>query len=226
MKRIIENIDLFLSPSMFLKDFFEKNGVPREKIKFSKYGFHTKLIKYRKKTYSEDSRIKFGYMGRVIPVKGIKTLLDAFTGLHDTETFLLIFGEPGNHRKYLEKYTNENVKFMGSFKNWEMDGVLGQIDVLVAPSLWYENSPLVIQEALLAGIPIITTNLGGMKELVEDGKDGFLFELGDVASLRNIFEKIANNPTILNDLEINPSKVRSIREDAEFVLDIYRKVML
>lgn len=97
---------------------------------------------------------------------------------------------------------------------------------LVDPSVWYENSPLVIQEAFLAGIPVITTDLGGMKELVKDGKDGFLFELGDVASLRNIFERIANNPTILNELEVDPGKVKSIREDAEFVLYIYREVML
>ena len=80
----------------------------------------------------------------------------------------------------------------------------------------------------MAGIPVITTDLGGMKELVKDDKDGFLFELGDVASLRNIFERIANNPTILNELEVDPGKVKSIREDAEFVLYIYiyREVML
>ena len=99
------------------------------------------------------------------------------------------------------------------------------MDVLIVPSVWYENSPLVIQEAFLAGVPVITSDIGGMKELVEDGNDGFLFNVGNSDSLRKVLQGIISNPTVLNELEIRPSKVRSIEDDARSVMKLYEKVM-
>jgi len=223
--RVINNIDLFFCPSLFLKKIFENNGVPTEKIRLSRYGFPANDIRYKQKKFTDTSKIHFGFIGRLIPVKGIKLLLEAFSKLGNTNSKLLIFGESGEYIKYLEKYANQNVVFMGGFKNWEIGKVLDQIDVLVVPSIWYENSPLVIQEAFLAGIPVITSDIGGMKELVEDGRDGFTFKMGDIESLHSLMKRIVTNPVILNNLHPNPKKVRQIEDDARGVRIAYEEVL-
>jgi glycosyltransferase involved in cell wall biosynthesis len=118
----------------------------------------------------------------------------------------------------------DNIHFKGGYDNHSIQSVLADIDVLLVPSLWYENSPLVIQEAFLAGIPVITSNLGGMKELVNDGVNGYLFEVGNAQSLQNVVLKITANPIMLNSLTVSPQDVRDIQEDAQFVRQIYHQV--
>ncbi|MCK4615122.1 MAG: glycosyltransferase, partial [Thermoplasmata archaeon] len=223
-----------LSPSMFLKEYFENNGIPREKVRYSRYGFRTDRITRKNRIYTRNSKVTFGFMGRVIPVKGIHILVKAFGKLSaknrkNTNNMrncrLQIFGDAGPLRKYLNGYASENVIFRGGYKNWEIDSVLGEIDVLVVPSIWYENSPLVIQEAFLAGIPVITSNIGGMAELVKDGVNGLTFEVGDVDDLGNKMERILADPTILNDLKPDRHSVRTIEDDATGVMDAYREVL-
>ncbi len=223
MNRIIKKIDYFLSPSKYLMKYFIRNGVDESKISYSKYGFDKNIIEYQKKHYSGDENISFGFMGRVIPVKGIKMMLEAFWNTKGAN--LIIYGNSQLDKSFLEKYANENVHFKGCYNNWEIQTVLDDMDVLIVPSVWYENSPLVIQEAFLAGVPVITSDIGGMKELVEDGNDGFLFNVGNSDSLRKVLQGIISNPTVLNELEIRPSKVRSIEDDARSVMKLYEKVM-
>ena len=123
---------------------------------------------------------------------------------------------------FLEK---DNIIFKGSYDNNNINQVLSEIDVLIVPSTWLENSPLVIQEAFLAGIPVVTSDIGGMKELVTDNVNGFLFEAGNTKSLKECLLKIINNPTLLNDLSVSNKNVRDIEEDADFVCDVYKSIL-
>ena len=156
-------------------------------------------------------------------MKGIKILLEAFRNLDRSE--LHIFGSIGGQRTFLERYGTERVFFDGAFDNWDINAVLEKIDVLIVPSIWYENSPLVIQEAFVAGVPVITSNIGGMAELVEDGVEGFTFDVGDKGALKEVMKRIEDDPEILNDLDVGEAKVRSIQDDARFIQQIYREVL-
>ena len=95
---------------------------------------------------------------------------------------------------------------------------MSTIDVLVVPSIWYEVSPLVIQEAFMAGVPVITTNIGGMAELVDDGVNGYKFPLNDWAALKQIMKADYDDPSILNKLSPLPDKVLSIEEHVKYIL--------
>ncbi|RKZ85646.1 MAG: hypothetical protein DRR19_16055 [Candidatus Parabeggiatoa sp. nov. 1] len=218
MQSVIDWVDIFLSPSHTLRDFYLKQGVPEEKVVYSKYGFDTRKINYRPKTYTQQSKIKFGFMGRIIPTKGIRVLIDAFKNIDAT---LNIYGQIGQEKRFLQF---DNIHFKGGYDNHSIQSVLANIDVLIVPSLWYENSPLVIQEAFLAGIPVITSNLGGMKELVNDGINGYLFEVGNAQSLQNVVLQITANPVMLNSLTVSKQEVIDIQEDAQFVRQIYHQV--
>jgi glycosyltransferase involved in cell wall biosynthesis len=225
MKHVVDNIDVFLSPSLFLKKFYVNNGVSPKKIRYSKYGFNKNLIKFKDNSFEKKSTINFGYMGRIIPVKGVKILLEAFQDLKTKNANLYVFGDSNISSKYLGSYANKNVLFKGSFPNWEINRVLDQIDVLIVPSLWFENSPLVIQEAFLAGIPVITSDIGGMAELVKDRDNGFTFPVGDKIALMNILKGIIEDPTILNELKPSNNIVRSIQDDAMAIHSLYEEVV-
>lgn len=212
---VLKSIDIFFAPSKTVYDYYVKNGVDESKIKYSKYGFDTQRINHISKKYNDNSKINFGFMGRVIPVKGMKTLFNAFKEVSNAK--LTIYGSQSDKR-YLDLYGATNVCYYGSYNNTKINKVLSEIDVLVVPSIWLENAPLVIQEAHLAGIPVITSDFGGMKELVENGKDGFLFPVKDSKALADIIRKISDNPTILNTMQVNPKKVRSIKDDANYIL--------
>lgn len=225
MDKILGRVDVFLSPSKFLMDIFVKYGIPRSKIIYSRYGFRKDLIEYKYRNYASDSIIRFGFIGRIIPTKGVHILLKAFNRMRNKKAKLLFFGYYGNLLSYLKQYVNERVYFMGGFHNEEINRALDQIDVLVVPSIWYENSPLVIQEAFLAGIPVIASDIGGMAELVKDGVNGFTFRVGDIDDLARKMDYVVDNPEILNDIRPSRDSVRSIEDDAKSIYEIYKKLV-
>ncbi len=223
MEKIMSMIDVYLSPSKFLLEIMARNGIPREKMVYSPYGFDKSRIKYSEKTWGPDSRVRFGFVGRIIPVKGVHILLDAFNMVKEQyDTELLIYGDPGRSLPYLKRRAGDKVWFMGGFDNRLIDSVLESIDVLVVPSIWYENSPLVIQEAFLKGRPVIASDLGGSAELVRDGVNGLLFHVGDPSDLASKMKRVLENPSVLNGLRPDPGLVRDIRDDASSLVEIYK----
>ncbi|BCR04674.1 hypothetical protein DESUT3_17430 [Desulfuromonas versatilis] len=120
-------------------------------------------------------RVRFGYLGRITPIKGIDLLLAAFNRLNEPDTQLLIAGE-GNER-YLHKLkklvSSTKVQYLGYVKP---EDLFNQINVLVVPSLWNEPLARVVYEAYGHGIPVITSDRGGLPEIVEEGRTGFVFD--------------------------------------------------
>lgn len=220
MKEIINLVDVFISPSHILRDFFIQQGVDSHRIKYLKYGFNTEKIIYNKKVFTKDSKINFGFMGRVIPTKGIKVLVDSFKMLPNER--LSIYGNTGVQKRFLE---TDNIIFKGGYDNNTINKVLNDIDVLIVPSIWYENAPLVIQEAFLAGIPVLTSNIGGMSELVKDGMNGFTFKVGDSKDLTLLIKKISNNPPLLNNLQNSRDMVVDIQDDTKEIVKIYKGLL-
>lgn len=221
MQQTIAKIDLFISPSLTLKKFFIKNGIAENKIKFLKYGFQTNKITFLKKSFKKNDRIKFGFIGRIIPNKGIKLLIDTFNKLENIS--LEIYGSiDKNEKEFLER---KNICFMDNYHNDDIDNILKKIDVLIVPSLWYENSPLVIQEAFLAGVPVITSDLGGMKELVKNNVNGYTFEVGNMNSLTEVIKRIIEDPSVLNGLQDSRGEVMGIEEHVGEVIKIYESLL-
>lgn len=220
MRKAIDMIDVFVSPSMTLKNFFIAQGVPESKIQYLKYGFDTTKIGSHPKAFKQDSKIRFGFMGRITPTKGIQVLVETFKTIKGAE--LHVYGSIGIQKRFLE---TDTIQFKGPYNNNDISQVVNTIDVLIVPSIWYENAPLVIQEAFLAGIPVIASNIGGMKELVDEGVDGFLFEVGSSEDLKNVVCRIIENPTLLNSLKTARHKVVDINDDVLAIMEIYKEIL-
>ena len=98
------------------------------------------------------------------------------------------------------------------------------MDMLIIPSRWYENSPTVILEAQTFGLPVITTRLGGMQELVQHEKSGLLFELNNAKDLRAQIQRLLHEPKLLAQLRSGIPKVPTVDEEVGTIYAHYQQL--
>jgi glycosyltransferase involved in cell wall biosynthesis len=125
------------------------------------------------------------YLGRLSKEKGPWTLLEAMAGFPDLR--LKVLGEgplADSIREYIEEHHLTNIDMVGFVSGEAKRDVLREALAVVVPSGWYENSPFVVLEGLAAGTPVVTSNLGSLPSVVEDGKSGLLFRPGDSQDLQ------------------------------------------
>jgi rhamnosyltransferase len=226
----LKEIDLLIAPSNFLREKYINFGIPPEKIIFSDYGMDTAIIK--KSERSPSDRLIFGYMGTFMPTKGLHVLIDAFTKVPEDKGELRVYGYSPNkfHLEYLDLIERKmkeknNIKLMGKYTIGELSKILPSLDILIVPSIWHENSPLTIHEAFMAGVPVITSDIGGMAELVKHKVNGLLFKVGDSEDLHRKIMILIENPRLLRELSINIPSVKSIDENAEELTKIYNDLI-
>ena len=229
IRKLCESVALFLAPSRFLRQQFVAFGIPEEQIVFHECGLQTTHLRAAEKTAPKE-RLSFGYIGVVDPVKGVDLLVEAFQTLPQAD--LRIYGGEAayapypNERRFRAQLANSpHIRSMGRYDNQELGRILAGIDVVVVPSIWYENAPLVIREAFLARTPVITADFGGMREWVRDGVDGLLFQARDVADLRRQIARCITEPDLVPRLSQAFPAVRSIAEDAALLTQHYRRLV-
>ena len=202
-KSIIDKVDLFITPSRYLLNrFISDFEVPRNKIMHLDYGFPTDyLLPNEGRTESE--MFMFGYIGTHIPAKGINLLIEAFNRLN-AEAELSIWGakdQQSTNALRTMASDNSNIHFMGPYVNQNLaNEVFSKVDCIVVPSIWTENSPLVIHEAQACHIPVITADVGGMAEYVHHQINGLLFQHRSAESLHVQMKWALENPDNMKQL--------------------------
>ena len=197
-KAIIKKVDLFIAPSNYLRDrFINDFGVPENKIIYLDYGFPTEYLTQTEKS-KEKTNYTFGYIGTHIPAKGVNILIEAFRQIEEPAT-LKIFGRANgqstNALKSLAENSKNKIEFSGEYINHNLaNEVFSNVDCIVVPSIWGENSPLVIHEAQSCKVPVITADFGGMKEYVQHNVNGLLFEHRNTNSLAEQMKFAVANP--------------------------------
>jgi glycosyltransferase involved in cell wall biosynthesis len=201
-----------------LADHFEKNDLGNN-FHIIRFGEDYQYINPNKRKYSDGCSITLGFLSTVMPHKGAHILLDAYEKANCANITVKIYGEECGHTEYMHglrtKYgSNPGIEFSGTYQYEEMDRIFNEIDVVVLPSLWWENSPLVLIRALAQNVPAIVTDLGGMTELVTDGVNGYTFKAGNADALAEIIIKISTNPVVLNSLKGNIRPPSHVEEEA------------
>jgi len=198
--------DLVTSPSRFLAGVFARAGFVREEdVLVLRAGYPGPVREPRRRR--RDRPLRVGYVGGIYPSKGVHVLVEAFERLRDVPAELHVHG----HLDWFPEYVAElrasaaaraegAVRFHGPFPPEELDRVLAELDVLVVPSVWYENMPITIQEAFRNGLPVVATDLGGMAEAVRDGVDGLTFPRGDAAALAERLAALARDGALYDRL--------------------------
>jgi len=231
------NIDLFLSPSRrLMKRHIEEFGIPEERIIYLDYGFDHTRLKGRVRT--NEQKFVFGYIGRHHPSKGIHHLIDAFAHLNG-DPILRIWGRSeGQLSKSLARKTqefenlSERVEWMPEYDNQNIvKDVFDNCDCIVVPSIWDENSPLVIHEAQQCEVPVITAKHGGMGEYVQNDVNGYTFIHRDIESLEKAMQKAFDNPRKIIELGkkgylySTDGKIPSIIDHAKSIISQYKQLI-
>jgi len=220
--RLMHDVDLFIAPSRHTRERFVHEGLPPTKVVYCRHGINHDIrpANYRPRPYT-GSLIDCGFIGSVATHKGIDVLLDAFSRIEDAH--LRVYGNAPP--QYLNRLPSSRIQFMGEITDSEKTEAFRQMHVLIVPSIWLEIGPLVIQEAFLFGVPVITSNIGGMAELVDDGRNGLLFNVGDAEDLRHKIEYLVRNPEEVERLSANAPAVKSIHDNAREVEAFYHQVL-
>jgi glycosyltransferase involved in cell wall biosynthesis len=237
VREVADRVDMFVSPSRTVGDRLTLDfGVPRERIACLDYGFDRDRLAGRSR--KPESQIVFGYIGTHRPAKGIHILLDAFT-LVSGNPLLRIWGRVVPDTTPSLKVHSENlhgdapgrVQWMGEYGTQTIvNDVFDRIDALVVPSIWMENSPLVIHEAQQARVPVITSNMGGMAEYVHHEENGLLFRARDPLALAAQMQRLVDDPSLgrrLGErgyLYAPDGDIPSVEDHVDSLLSVYRGV--
>lgn len=230
--RYYNKVNLLISPSRYLSEKYTERGLDRETIKVISNGIETGVFKKYKKTKS--NILRFGYVGQIIWHKGIENLLksmDFLTTLEKNKMSLLIVGSGEeiflDYCKQSAKKINF-IKFLGKINHKDMPKIFSSIDILIVPSIWPENLPCTILEAMASGTPVIASDLGGIPELIDDGINGFLFKHDDPGSLADKIRGVINDPAKIQKMReacFKKAEENDIAKKIKIISDSYRKIL-
>jgi glycosyltransferase involved in cell wall biosynthesis len=230
-RRLFDLIDLFVAPSKSMAAEFQRLGLDEAKLRVSDYGF-APLGPVSQNGNGARGLLRIGFVGTLVWHKGAHVLLDAVRSLSEGAYEVRIFGDPDLFPDYAARLRAQAaglpVRFMGGFDRGQRADVYKQIDVLVVPSLWLENSPLVIHEAFMAGVPVVGARIGGISELVDDGRTGLLYNPTSSSELAAALRLLVERREALGELRaevLSKPRVKSIEDDAREWEQAYVEVL-
>jgi glycosyltransferase involved in cell wall biosynthesis len=183
-------VDVFITPSAFMKQKLIEFGFTVKKIKVITNPFDAQMTlgSGEKKSESDDYLL---YFGRLSEEKGLKTLVEA-AAVTGSKLKFVGTGPQQIELDVLAKKINTNLEFLGFKGAKDLKKIILKAKAVVLPSIWLENMPLSLLEALNLGKVVIASNIGGIPEIITDGDNGLLFIPGNI---QDLIRKI-------NDLEI------------------------
>ncbi len=228
IREALELVDHVIAPSQVMRDLLVSNGtVGAEKVEVSHYGIDTSDVLGAPENRSLPPPLRVGFIGTLSPHKGCDLLIRAFKDLpRKMDPKLALYGNLERFKPFVGKLRelageDERITFAGTFSPERIGYVLSEIDVLVVPSRWYENTPLVVYSAFAAGTPVIGTDLGGLSEAVKHEENGLLFELENVRDLTCQLRRLGEEPGLLERLRAGIGPVKAIEENVDELERLY-----
>jgi glycosyltransferase involved in cell wall biosynthesis len=216
-KEVLNTVNCIVFPTVFLKTMFMRQMFSGYS-QIIRFGIDYSSIQYNHKKYSNNSEITIGFLSSLLPHKGPHILIQAFLSANQNNLHLKIFGDPNSDIEFFEKLQNisknKKIEFLGRYYESDMGSIISDLDLVALPSMWWENTPLVMLNALAHHVPVIVSDFPGMTEIVEDGINGFAFKPGDVEDLKKVLIKIAHNPILINEIKKNTYYSKRIEEEA------------
>lgn len=215
-----------ITPSKFLHNAYLRNAlsIPARNLTF---GVDISPVEYKKTR--RGLPVRFGFIGQLAAHKGTDLLIDAFKNLPAGSAELHIFGPEDQSPDYMKtlrgKAAGQRIFFRGTFPKEHMAMILSEFDFLVIPSTWHENSPLVLLYALASHVPVIVSDVEGLTEFIEHGRNGYIFARGDVNDLARVLNKIVDAPDESRSLSSTTAYTKTTKNMTEEVVNIYKAVL-
>lgn len=193
-----------ISPSKWLMDYYTKRGffynsqkiILQNPVVFKKI----KPITQEK----TDGKVHLLFVGQIEKFKGILFLIKVLKNIPQTNWHLTIVGSGKSEHEVKDLIVGDDrFEFVGRVPQENLSDYFRQADLSIVPSLVYENSPKVIDESLVANVPVIAADIGGVSEMVKDNYNGFTFAAGNEKNLAEVLEYFLNHPEKIEDLKKN-----------------------
>ncbi|MBR9911226.1 MAG: glycosyltransferase family 4 protein [Gammaproteobacteria bacterium] len=234
LKAFFELVDAFVSPSQFLKQRYVDWGIPANSITVIENGQPPVSKPAFRYPVATEGKVHLAYFGQINPFKGLHVLFSALDflpkklrkKLHIDVHGANLESQESSYQKELMTLFKKNkdiIDFHGRYEARELYDIMKDVDWVVMTSIWWENSPMVIQEAFNYGRPLLVSDIGGMAEKVEDGRTGLHFRAGKPASLAHALEKIINNPALRDEFAANITPPLSIDDCLQRHLPLYEQ---
>ena len=216
-RRVFDQFDLVVAPSSSMATEYARLGASPERLRVSDYGFRPRARPAARPAHRGPLRI--GFVGTPVWHKGLHVLIEAVRQLPTGSFALSVHGDTAISPEYIASLRPRSsglpVTFAGPFAQSRADEVYDALDILVVPSIWLENSPLVAHEAFMAGVPVVASRIGGLADLIEHGRNGLLFEPGNVDALATALHALIDDPALHHRLRTSQTIVKSIDSDAD-----------
>jgi len=228
-------LDTVISPSTYLINRFKENGLNPQKGIVINNGIDLSRFKVNRKTISK--KLRFAFIGQILEHKGILVLLKSISLLNQKErnqiSLSIIGSLEGFFVRFIKDYIEELkieevVKFMGKIPNERIVKAYSKIDVLVVPSLWPENSPVTIMEALASGTPILASRIGGIPELIEHAKEGFLYTHDNPQELAEMIRSFILKPDLCKKMRqacLERAKLYPLEKQVNMIANCYKALL-
>jgi glycosyltransferase involved in cell wall biosynthesis len=233
VKSFLTLVDVFVSPSQFLRDRYVAWGLPAEKMVVLENGQPYGRVAIQEGLSHQKYEKRFIVLGQLSRRKGTLVLLEAVR-LLPKRLRKVVSIEIHGSAQYAEddfkiqfeqalKGLEDTVRLCGPYRTEDVGDIIRRNGWLVVPSIWWENSPLVIQEAFAAGRPVICGNIGGMAEKVAHGVSGFHFRVNNPADLAARIEECADTPGLWKKMCATVPKPPTINQTVDRLLELYRR---
>lgn len=216
-----------IAPSRFTADVYRDHGANPDRLHVIRQGVSLEACPL----HVPSDTLRVGYLGQIKPHKGVHTLIQAWARLQgDRPRSLDLYGSAHGAPDYaaeinaLLKLTSA-AAWHGELHGGGLWQALANLDVLVMPVRWYENSPNIVLEAQAMGIPVIATTLGGMPELIEHGQNGLLVPPDDVPALAAALQRLLDEPELLPSLRRRQIPFRTMDHEIADLLAVYEAIL-
>jgi glycosyltransferase involved in cell wall biosynthesis len=224
LRRVLNNAAWLIAPTEFVRETYQQLGAPADRIRVIPHGIEVPRSLPATPPRSSPA-LRVTYIGGLAWQKGVHVLVEAVAGMSAEGVHLSIYGDATVFPDYvadLKRHAQQTqIEFAGRLARADLWRVLREADVVVVPSLWYETASLIIQESFAAGVPVIASDLGALRERIADNIDGLLFAPGDSAALRTVLQRCVNEPELVRRLRDGIRPVRSIEEHVSDLEALY-----
>lgn len=226
-EQILRGAHTVVAPSRFLGNLFKKE-FPWLNPRVIPYGIDCGTIKRNTRTYTGSGKLTVLFAGQIDIHKGVHVLIDAVRQMKSDRILVKLYGSgPPLVEQKLKRMAagDSRIQFGGVYSDDQLGEVFSGVDCVVIPSTWHENNTIVMREALASHVPCIVSDAGGMAEMVQEGKNGFVFRMGDAVHLKEVFERLIASPEILADAkrDVTSYTVTSVEQEAIAYENVYVK---
>lgn len=189
-----ELVDLFIAPSRFMRDICVSFGIPKDKIIVLNNFIDGRA--YRPAGARDRAGDYLLYFGRLAYEKGVGTIIEAIAQANRSAKLKIVGSGPEekNYPALIKKYKlGRRVELVGPKYGRELQDIIRRARAVIVPSLWNENWPFSVLEAMALGKVVIGSSVGGIPEMLSGGKRGLLFEPGDSRSLADLIDSVYDN---------------------------------